>query len=364
MRRPVGALFGCDLSQPSVRRAQRVHVAVSREPDFGPVVQPRAAHGHVPHGGAREHRDLLPASERRNLREIPCVSRTEWLSGLPHRWLNASGSRVVVEILQFMLLALVALSLLGTLFSHAFAWYYFASYDRRFPRREYAPPVSVIKPVKGVDQSALANFRGFCEQDYPSDYEVVFCVEGRDDPSVLVIERIIEEYPDRDVRLIFSDPEDARSVGKLKNMIAGYAHSSYDVIVFSDSDAQVPPNFLKETVACLEIPEVGLGFGAPAYVGARDWAAALMAFSANPFVLRLASMCLFRAFVLLGARRASLMMSMTPPISGPPGRSWRGRAAASSISPPCSPSSAVHASPPTAPRRPASRGIRSASRAR
>jgi ceramide glucosyltransferase len=203
---------------------------------------------------------------------------------------------VVVGVLQLVLLALVALSLLGTLFSHAFAWYYFASYDRRFPRREYAPPVSVIKPVKGVDQSASGNFRGFCEQDYPSDYEVVFCVEGRDDTSVPVIERVIEEYPDRDVRLIFSDPEDARSVGKLKNMIAGYAHSSYEVIVFSDSDAQVPPNFLRETVACLEIPEVGLGFGAPAYVGARDWAAALMAFSANPFVLRLASMCLFRAF--------------------------------------------------------------------
>jgi ceramide glucosyltransferase len=203
---------------------------------------------------------------------------------------------VIVEVLQVVLLGLVALSLLGTLVSHAFAWYYFASYDRRFPRREYAPPVSVVKPVKGVDQSASGNFRGFCEQDYPSDYEVVFCVEGRDDPSVPVIERIIEEYADRDVRLIFSDPEDARSVGKLKNMIAGYAHSSYDVIVFSDSDAQVPPSFLRETVACLEIPEVGLGFGAPAYVGARDWAAALMAFSANPFVLRLASMCLFRAF--------------------------------------------------------------------
>ena len=155
---------------------------------------------------------------------------------------------VVIEVLQLMLLALVALSLLSTLLSHAFAWYYFASYDRRFPRGEYAPPVSIIKPVKGVDQSALANFRGFCEQDYPSDYEVVFCVEGRDDPSVPVIERIIEEYPDRDVRLTFSDPEDARSVGKLKNMIAGYAHSSYEVIVFSDSDAQVPPNFLRETV--------------------------------------------------------------------------------------------------------------------
>ena len=203
---------------------------------------------------------------------------------------------MVVEVLQLVLLALVALSVLGTLFSHAFAWYYFASYDRRFPTKGHAPPVSIIKPTRGIDQSASGNFRGFCEQDYPSAYEVVFCVEGRDDPSVPVIERIIEEYPDRDVRLIFSDPEDARSVGKLKNMIAGYAHSSYEVVIFSDSDAQVPPNFLRETVACTEITKIGLGFGAQAYEGAQNWAAALMAVTANAFVLRLASMCLFGAF--------------------------------------------------------------------
>jgi ceramide glucosyltransferase len=106
----------------------------------------------------------------------------------------------------------------------------------------------------------------------------------------------MQEYPEVDVRVVFSDPEDTGSVGKLKNMIAGYGASSYDVIVFSDSDAHVPPNFLRETVACTENPKIGLGFGAPAYQGAENWGAALMAVSANVFVLRLASMCLFGAF--------------------------------------------------------------------
>ena len=68
------------------------------------------------------------------------------------------------------------------------------------------------------------------------------------------------------------------------------------MIIFSDSDAQVPPDFLRETVACTESPKIGLGFGAPAYQGAKNWAAALMAVTANAFVLRLASMCLFGAF--------------------------------------------------------------------
>ena len=73
-----------------------------------------------------------------------------------------------LEILKAILLALVALSLLSTLLSHVFTWYYFASYDRRFPTKGHAPPVSIIKPTKGIDQSALGNFRGFCEQDYPT----------------------------------------------------------------------------------------------------------------------------------------------------------------------------------------------------
>src|SRR5215211_9266708 len=120
----------------------------------------------------------------------------------------------IVEILKAILLALVALSLLSTLLSHVFTWYYFASYDRRFPTKGHAPPVSIIKPTKGVDQSALENFRSFCEQDYPNDYEILFCVEGRTDPSIPVIERTIEEYPDTDIRLVFSDLEDVRSVGK------------------------------------------------------------------------------------------------------------------------------------------------------
>jgi ceramide glucosyltransferase len=201
-----------------------------------------------------------------------------------------------VEVLKAILLALVAFSLLSTLLSHIFTWYYFASYDRRFPAKGHAPPVSIIKPTKGVDQSALDNFRSFCQQDYPNDYEILFCVEGSLDPSVPVIRRVMQEYPHVDVRFVFSDPEDTRSVGKLKNMIAGYGASSYDVIVFSDSDAHVPPDFLRETVACTESTKIGLGFGAQAYEGAENWAAALMAISANAFVLRLASMCLFGAF--------------------------------------------------------------------
>jgi ceramide glucosyltransferase len=76
-----------------------------------------------------------------------------------------------VEVLKVLLLALVGLFLLSTLLSHVFTWYYLVSYDRRFPTKGHAPPVSIIKSIKGVNQSALNNFRSFCEQDYPNDHE-------------------------------------------------------------------------------------------------------------------------------------------------------------------------------------------------
>lgn len=203
---------------------------------------------------------------------------------------------MILEVTQAVLLVLVTFSLLSTVLTHVFTWRYFAVYARRFPSKGTEPPVSIIKPVKGIDQSAADNFRSFCEQDYPNGYEILFCVEEKTDPAVHVIEEIIAEYPGMNIRLIFGDPEDTASLGKMKNMISGFSHSFHDTIVFSDSDARVPPDFLRRTVACLEDPRVGLGFGAPAYEGAEDWAAALMAVSANAFVLRLASMCLFGAF--------------------------------------------------------------------
>jgi ceramide glucosyltransferase len=111
-----------------------------------------------------------------------------------------------------------------------------------------------------------------------------------------VIQQAIQEYPDVEIGIVFSDPEDARSVGKLKDMIAGYGAISHDVLVFSDSDAHALPTFLREMLACTGSLRIGLGFGAPAYGGSEDWGAALIAVCANSFVLRLASMCLFGAF--------------------------------------------------------------------
>jgi ceramide glucosyltransferase len=204
---------------------------------------------------------------------------------------------MVIDALQGMLLVLTGSHLVWTIFMHICTWTYFASHSRSGPGRIYdEPTVSIIKPTKGVDQSALTNFRSFCQQEYGGEYELLFCIEEPSDPAVPVIRRLMAEYPCQRIRLIFSEPTDSRSFGKLKNMIAGVAASCSDVIVFSDSDARVPPTFLRDTVSCTCDHTLGIAFSAPAYAGSDDWPAALTSISVNELMLRIATLHLFGQF--------------------------------------------------------------------
>ena len=107
---------------------------------------------------------------------------------------------MLLTAIQTTLLILIILYFVWTVFMHASTWIYFARYDRLFPPTDYEPPVSIIKPVFGLDQSAYDNYRSFCDQDYANDYEILFCLEDRSDPSIPVIQRTIEEHPGENIR--------------------------------------------------------------------------------------------------------------------------------------------------------------------
>jgi ceramide glucosyltransferase len=154
----------------------------------------------------------------------------------------------------------------------------------RRPRRlaDYTPPVTIFKPLKGLDDGLEGNLRSFFELDYPT-YQLLFGIADPDDPAIPVVERLIEEYPNHDARLIVG----ARPFGlnpKVENLAALWPHRRHDVILISDSNVRVRPSYLRETACHLAEPGVGLVSNIFAGVGEEHFGAALENLHLNGFI--------------------------------------------------------------------------------
>src|SRR6516164_7529598 len=79
------------------------------------------------------------------------------------------------------------------------------------------PPVTIFKPVAGVDAELYENLRSFCEQNYP-DYQVIFGVRNSDDAALPVVRRVIDEFSSRDIDLVVGDGTVTAANPKIANL--------------------------------------------------------------------------------------------------------------------------------------------------
>ena len=117
------------------------------------------------------------------------------------------------------------------------------------------PPVTILKPVYGLEKYLRENLRSSCLQDYP-EYQVVFCVQDPDDLALPLLRELQTEFG-VDRVTVAVDRQRPRGNGKINNLLGGLAQARYDTYVISDSDVSLPPGYLKAIVAPLADPLVG-----------------------------------------------------------------------------------------------------------
>jgi ceramide glucosyltransferase len=142
-------------------------------------------------------------------------------------------------------------------FAAAAARRFFARSAAAVPPRgvEFSPPISILKPIRGLDRHSLEHFTSFCRQDYPA-YEILFAVADASDPAVPLIERLAADHPGRSIRLIVGVPEIGAS-GKVNKLCRLAQEARHEILVISDSDITVPASYLRSVVAPFRDQGVG-----------------------------------------------------------------------------------------------------------
>jgi ceramide glucosyltransferase len=125
------------------------------------------------------------------------------------------------------------------------------------PPLGFAPPVSILKPLRGSDPSQYDAFRSHCMQEYPAEYEIIFGVADAFDPAVANVELLRREFPQRRIELVIC-PEVLGANRKVSSLIQMLPHARFEHLVINDSDIRVERDYLARVLRFFADEKVGM----------------------------------------------------------------------------------------------------------
>ena len=155
------------------------------------------------------------------------------------------------------------------------------------------PPISILKPLKGLDDNLFDNLESFCMLDYP-EYEIIFSLQDFNDPAYKVARKIKDKYPDKDIAIVVEHCEDGLNP-KVNNLIPAYRVAKHQHILISDSNVMADKYYLREISRPMNEQGVGLVSNLIKGVGGRSIGSIFENLHMNSFVM--GSVCFLDKFL-------------------------------------------------------------------
>jgi ceramide glucosyltransferase len=158
---------------------------------------------------------------------------------------------------------------------------------------ESFPPISILKPLSGLDDNLFDNLESFCCQDYPT-YEILCSVQDLNDPACRVVEKVKKKFPEKEISMLVERCNDGLNP-KVNNMLPAYGQARYPYILISDSNVMVDRDYLRKNIQLMANPKIGLVTNLIRGVGAKTIGSLFENLHLNSFIL--GNICFLKKFL-------------------------------------------------------------------
>ena len=122
------------------------------------------------------------------------------------------------------------------------SWRYFGQPETA-PKASFTPPVSLLKPIRGMDPDAYENLASFCRLDYP---QYRYYVDADDDAVLSVLDKLTANFPKCNIRILYYGSGRRATNDKCAKLQRLTEEAAYEYVVISDSDVRVRPDYLRQ----------------------------------------------------------------------------------------------------------------------